>query len=56
MPDTFLRILSIVMWVPFHTNRNQPNGTRALIIPCADGEVEAREMLGHIVMSGRAGA
>lgn len=44
MLDTFLRILSIVMWVPFHTNRNQPNGTRTLIIPCADGEVEAREI------------
>lgn len=32
------------MWVSFHTNRNQPDGTRTLIIPCADGEVETREI------------
>lgn len=37
------------MWVPFHRVKKQPDELGALIIPRADGDVEAREVAGgHI--------
>lgn len=34
------------MWVPFHTDKKQPDELGAPIIPRADGDIEAREVAG----------